>query len=96
MCINRYVYIYIYLYIVFFLSFQSCQEEGVQWGRKGFHLAVVALPQEHAFHKAGKQHTACKLASSEKIFKVTVAEFASSLLVFGGGGNVFIGKALCG
>lgn len=36
------------------------------------------------------------LASSEKIFKVTVAVSDRSLLALGGGGNVFLGKALCG
>lgn len=48
------------------------------------------------FTKAG-EHTCCSQACFlRNISKVTVAVSDRSLLAFGGGGNVFLGKALCG
>lgn len=66
-------------------------------GKEGVPSAVVTLPQEHDFTKAGER--TCRLQARflrKKIFKVTVAASDRSLLAFGGGGNVFIGKGLCG
>lgn len=84
-----------YLYIVLFLK--ELPGGGCLTGKEGIPSCSSSLaPRTYLSQRQESILAACKLASSEKSFKVTVAVADRSLLAFGGGGKMVTGKALCG